>query len=254
MPTDNDATTQDLWTAVVTFYRSEIERRYQLENIRRFEEFDNVTDDQAQALRNYFLDHIYPPIDGRQNLDLALDRLRGVLRSPKRMAPFTRAGLMSMWKLGSRLPGAVKAGLSVLDAYHEARKLEEVMVRTAREQGVVPEDADDRGKMIGIIVDVPEADVKRLIRDIIALFNVLSNTRMLETAVDFLGTCREIMVAKPDLYDETDVRGITLGREVVQGGLELFHRIDPDVFPVMIAGIERVELDWYESAVAEARA
>lgn len=254
MPSDNQQHSRDLWCAVVTFYREEIERRYQLENIRRFEEFEDVTDDQARALRDYFLERIYPPIDDRERLDLALERLRGVLRSPKRMAPFTRAGLTSMWKLGSRLPGAVRAGLSVLDAYHEARKLEETMVRTAQEQGVAPEDAGDRGKMIGIMVDVPEADVKRLIRDILALFHTLSNTRLLDTAVDFLGTCREIMVKRPDLYDETDVNGIGLGREVVEGGLALFRQIDPDVFPVMIAGIERVELDWYGRAIAEARA
>lgn len=243
-----------LWRAVVSFYRSEIERRYQLDNIRRFDEFEHVTDDQARALRDYFLEHIYPPIDDRQRLDIALERLRDVLRSPKRMAPFMKVGLASVWKLGANLPSAVKAGLSVLDAYHEARKLEDTMVDTAQRLGVTAADASDRHRMLSIIVDVPEADVMRLVKDIIALFRVLSNTKLLETAVDFLGTCRGIMEKRPDLYDETDLRGITLGRQIVQGGLELFQKIDPAVFPVMIAGIERVEMDWYERAVAEARA
>lgn len=253
MSTDYIETHHDLWRAVVAFYRDEIERRYQLENVRRFEEFAEVTDGQAVALREFFLEHIYPPIQGREKLDTALERLRDVLRSPKRMAPFMKVGLSSMWKLGASLPGAVKAGLRVLDTYHEARNLENTMVRTAVEQGLRPEDAADRGKMIGIIVDVPESDVMRLVEDIMALFHVLSNTKMLDTAVDFLGTCREIMKGKPDLYDETDVAGIGLGRAVVEGGLALFRRIDPEVFPVMISGIERVELDWYERAVAEAR-
>lgn len=244
---------EPLWRAVVTFYRDEIKRRYQVRHIRQFEEFDEVTNEQAHALRDYFLDHIYPPIAGREKLDTALERLRGVLRSPKRMAPFMRAGLWSMWKLGTSLPGAVQAGLSVLDAYHEARHLEHIMVATAIKQGVTPDDAGDRQKMIGIIVDVPKADVMRLIKDIIALFRVLSNTKMLDTAVEFMGTCREIMLKRTDLYDEIDVAGITLGRTVVQGGLDLVQGIDPDVFPDMISGIERVELDWYEAAVAEAR-
>lgn len=243
---------EDLSLSVIAFYRTEIERRYQLKNVRKYEEFEQVTDAQVRALRDYFLEHIYPPVDGRKNLDLALARLRGVMKSPKRLRPFMSAGFASMWRLGTNLPSAVKAGISVLDAYHEARNLEQIMVSTALEQGVSPADAGDRKQMLGILADVPEADVLRLVNDIMALFRVLSNTKLLDTAVEFLGTCREIMVKRPGLYDATDVNGITLGRAIVQGGLDLFRKVDPEVFPVMIRGIERIELDWYRSATAGA--
>ncbi|MEX2015741.1 MAG: hypothetical protein WD873_03820 [Candidatus Hydrogenedentales bacterium] len=244
---------QDLKNAVVRFYRDELDRRYLLGNVRRFRQFDDVSDAHVEALRSYFLTHIYPPVERREKLDEAINRLGDVLKSPRRLRPLMGAALKSMWRLGPSLRTAVSAGISTLDAYNEARKLERIMTETAAARGVTAADAGDRSRMIAIMCDVPEKDVARLIKDIMKLFHALSNTRMLATAVAFLEQCTQIMVLRPELYPPEEIEGITLGRQLVQGGLDLFLQLDPMLFPKIIEGIEQVEWDWYRRAMEEAQ-
>ena len=242
---------QALKNAVISFYRAELDRRYQLENVRRFENFDPVSDAHVEALRNYFLTHIYPPVERREQLDDAINRLGDVLKSPRRLRPLMGAALKSMWRLGPSLRTAVSAGISTLDAYNEARKLERIMTETAERQGLTAAEFENRERMIGIMADVPEKDVARLIKDIMALFHALSNTRMLKTAVEFLEQCTKIMVQRPEMYPPEEIEGITLGRQLVQGGLDLFLQLDPKLFPRIIEGIEQVEWEWYRRVMEE---
>jgi hypothetical protein len=52
---------------VLGFYREELRRRYQLINIRRFEEFEDIDDAQISNLRDFFLDQIYPELHKRNS-------------------------------------------------------------------------------------------------------------------------------------------------------------------------------------------
>jgi hypothetical protein len=244
----NAVDARQLRRAIIEFYRGEIARRYALENVRRFENFSNVTDDQITELRGYFLEHIYPPADRREVLDDAINRMGEVLRSPRRLRPLMKTVVSSVFRLGFSLPTAIRAGLSTLDAYVEARKLEASMFDAAQRLGLRPEDQDDRARMIRVIASVDEDDVARLINDIMTLFHALSDTRMLATAVEFLERCEEIMKRRPELYPEPETRGIALGRQMVQGGLDLFLALPPEEFPRIIEGIETIEWEWYRAA------
>ena len=247
-------TDRALLHAIIRFYREELRARYSLENVRRFENFDGVADAQVGSLRSYFLEHIYPPPEKRDTLDDAINRMGDVLRSPRRLRPLIGTTFTSVFRLGTSLPTAIGAGLSTLDAYTEARKLEGAMLDAARQLGLSPADEGDRKELIRILGIVDERDVKRLIKDIMKLFHALSDTKMLATAIDFLEKCTVIMVQRPDLYAEQEVKGITLGRQMVQGGHDLFLELRPEQFPRIIAGIEQVEWEWYHAARDEARA
>ena len=242
----------DLRHAIIEFYREEMRRRYLIENVRRFDLFQDVPDAQIDQLRRYFLGHIYPPMESRDRLDDALNRMADVIKSPRRLRPLMGAALASMWKLGKALPAALSAGNSTLDAYLHARKLEAVMVKTAEALGLGPEDYGNREKMIRVLADVQERQVMRLIKDIMKLFHALSNTKMLATAIEFLDTCTGIMAEKPELYTQSEIEGIRVGRELIEGGLALFLELKPEQFPRIIAGIEQIELDWYHRAKEEA--
>lgn len=245
---------QTLRTAIIGFYRDELARRYQLDNVRRFDDFTEISDAQIEALREYFLHRIYPPMEQREQLDFAVDHLGGVLRSPKRMRPLLGVAMASVWKMGHRLPAAVSAGLSTVDAYRESRKLENYLLSYAVKRKVTLLDTGKREKMVALIAGVPEKEVKRLIYDILNLFRALTNIEMLRTAVELMDLFIKTMRAKPAYFDQQDMDGVTLGRDLVQGGLHLFENIDPADFPKIIAGIEKVELDWFERIHEEAAA
>lgn len=235
----------DLKHAVIEFYREELRDRYQLDNVRRFSHFDPIPDAQVDTLREYFLEYIYPPPKIRDTIDDAFDHLGEVLRSPRRLRPLMGTAIGSMFKFGTRLPAAISAGVSTLDAYMETRKLEKLLLQAARELGITKQDQGNRDRMICIMANVPEEDVRKLIHDVMQLFRALSNTKMLVTAVEFLGKCAELMKKRPELYTEHEVEGITLGRAVVKGGLDLFEDLGDEDLRNMVVGIEQIEMDWY---------
>jgi len=239
---------------VLGFYRDELQRRYQLINVRRFEEFEKISDKQITGLRDYFLEQIYPPLQQRDRLDAAFDRLGEMLRSPKRMSPLLSAALTSLWRMGTKIPAAVSTGKASIDAYLKTRKLEARLIETATKVKLKSKDAHDRARMVTLLQAVPEEEVLNLVSDILDLFRGLTNVEVLKVAVAFMEKCQGVMESRTDLYNDDDREGFRLGLSLLRGGLELVERMKPEDFPKLIAGIERVELDWFERVRKEASA
>jgi hypothetical protein len=240
--------------AVLRFYREELRDRYQLDNIRRFSSFDEVSDTQIVELRDFFLQQIYPAPEDRERLDAAFDQLSSMLKSPKRMQPLLGSALTSLWRMGAKLPAAISAGRATIDAYVKTRVLENAMIEEALRLGLKPEDYNKRERMIHLLNAVPEDQVLQLIQDILQLFRALSNVEMLKVAVQFMHSCIKVMEKRPDLYTEEDLAGVKLGVELLQQGLTLFLDVKPNHFAMLVEGIEAVELDWYNRVREEAAA
>lgn len=237
---------------VLGFYRDELRRRYQLINIRRFEEFSGIKDKQITVLRDFFLDQIYPELERRKKLDDSFDRLGDMLKSPSRMAPLLSAALTSLWRMGTKIPAAITAGRSAIDAYLKTREMEACLVKSAEKLKLRPKDINERARMVALIQGVPEKQVLTLISDILALFRSLANVEILKVAVAFMEQCEGVMKKRTDLYSEEDLEGFSMGLELLRGGLDLFLKLDPKELQAIIEGIERVELDWFDRIRREA--
>ncbi|HNR30210.1 MAG TPA: hypothetical protein PKI11_04930 [Candidatus Hydrogenedentes bacterium] len=240
--------------AIISFYREELCRRYQVASVRRFTPFDVISDETVDALRDYFLDHVYPPYERREQLDDAFDHLGRLLRSPKRLRPMVTMAITSLWRLGRQLPAAVSAGRATFDAYIESRKLEGYMLKEAEKIGLTAAAARDRITMLSLITDIPEKHVHRLIRDLLSLFHALAKVSLLRTSAEIMQRVHELMRRRTDLYTESECAGLALGLEVLRGGLALYESMEPEVFPHIIQGIELVEFDWYDAVRAEVAA
>jgi hypothetical protein len=239
---------------VLTFYREELRGRYALSNMRRFRAFQHISDEQITVLRDYFLDHIYPPPSQRQALDDAFDRLNDMLFSPSKLRPLMGAAISSLWRMGTRLPAAVNAGKSAIEAYRDTRRLESRLVEEARAAKLSAADAKDRERMLHLLMRVPEKDVMALIDDVLRLFEALTQVEMLKVAASFLETCEATMAKRPDLYTPEDLKGIALGRAILEGGLALFDNMSVKDLQDIVRGLREVELDWYGRIKKEAAA
>ncbi len=238
--------------AVLKFYRDELRNRYELSNVRRFSQFAPVSDDQIVALRDFFLEQIYPVPEEREKLDLAFDRLNVMLRSPKRMQPLMGAALTSLWRMGHRLPAAIGAGRATIDAYVKTRLLESEMMAEAVRVDLKEKDYGKRKRMVLLIKAVPDKQVYQLIQDILALFHALSNVEMLKVAVAFMRQCLDVIEKRSDIYTDEDKEGIVLGLELLEQGFQLFSAVEKPQFPQIFDGIHQVELDWYRRILSEA--
>ena len=240
--------------AVLAFYRDELRARYAPEHAQQFDEMRAIPAEDLEALRDYFLDHVYPPPSEREHLDAAFDRLADMFRSPRRLQPLLSTAWSSLWKLGRQIPAAVSAGRNTLDAYWQTRRIEEVLVSNAEEIGLTEEDTHDRGQMLRLVAAVPERDVKRLIEDVLGLFKTFANRKLLDSTVEIMEASLAAMEKRRDIYSEDEVAGLTLGLGIVSGGRTLYEQVGGEVFPHLVEGVRQVENDWYQQAMQEAAA
>ncbi len=243
-----------LETAIIEFYRDEIRQRYQLESLRLFSEFGTVPDKMLIALRDFFLESLYPPPPVRIRMDEAFDDLVLLLRSPARLTPLMGAALSSMFRLSFHLPAIVNTGLATIDAIRETRQLEACLMSVA--ETIRPElEAALAGKstapkyrraMLKVIAGVPETNVRALIANVIRLFGALSDIKMLSGMVLLVEKCVVVMESRTDVYSDKDRESLKLCLDVLRQGHNLYLQLKPKDFPQLLKGINRVETTWYE--------
>jgi len=106
--------------------------------------------------------------------------------------------------------------------------------------------------MLRLIAGLPQETVKKLISDVLRLFEALSDVKMLSGMLRIMERCMDTMEARPKIYGDDDRKSLALGIEVLRGGHDLFMQLKPKDFPRLIKGIENTELGWYESVRKEA--
>lgn len=240
--------------AVIDGYREELRERYALENIRRFGQFDGISDPKIEALRDYLLECVYPAAAERDNLDVAFEHLAQILHCPRRMAPLMKMAVVTAWKLGLGFPSAMAMGTHAIEVHRETRRLEESMCEFARIHQNTPETMARRESIVRMVAQVPEQEMLRFRKDVLKLFECLSNVRLLAAAVTIMENAKNLMESRPDLYGPEDVAGFRLGHDVLRRGLALFQKLRPSEFAALLGGIEAVEIDWYDGIKAEAAA
>lgn len=241
-----------LYHGIIDFYRLEMERRYQLANVRRFAVFTPIGDEDVHRLRGYFLGRIYPPARVRADQDVALEAMREVFRHPQRLAPLTGAALRSVWRLGRHAPAALTASIRTLEAYVEARHFERILLKNAMRAGIMPRDTEDRDLMLRLLRTVPDAEVKKLIDDLVGLFRILANIPMLRAGVQVMDNVISTMRKKSSHYNELEIHGVEFATGMVEGGLELVEgHFDNAMIKTVVEGIETIEADWFEGVARD---
>ncbi|MCE9600406.1 MAG: hypothetical protein K8S54_20780 [Spirochaetia bacterium] len=233
--------------SVISAYRAHLARRYSVQNVRRFSQLASFPEEKIDILRNFFLDRMYPEADQRRILDQAFEKLGSVLKSPRKLLPLMKTAVSSIWKLGTLIPAAIKAGLATFDGYLEIRRLESMMVRYAEENNLHPDSLSNEDMFAGIIAGIPERDIDRFRKDLIRLFESLANVRLLETTVEILGNSQNVMHANAELYDPEELAGVKIGYGLLTAGLDLFKILQPEEIQMLISGVDRIEMDWIES-------
>lgn len=240
--------------AVIDAYREQLKGRYTLDNIRRFSEFDKVADHKLVALRDFFMDHIYPPSADRDRLDAASDRVKSMLKSPRRLMPLIGLALGSMRKFGASLPSAANTTRKTMEAFELTRALEGDMIAYCHENKITPAKLEDGRIMPEVIAAVPQKVVDEFRKDVISLFGAMATANFLAPAIEIMDRGIKVVESRPNVYDEEDLDGFRYGRDLLLGCLEMHDSLEPDDIPRILAGIEALELEWYDRILEQAAA
>jgi len=244
----------ELRHAVIDAYREQLSGRYTLDNIRRFDEFQEVGEDKVTALRDFFMNHIYPPAIHRDRLDAASDRVKAMLKSPRRLLPMIGLALGSMRKFGASLPSAAQTTRKTMEAFELTRALEGDMMHYCHENGITPEQLAEGSIMPEVIAHVPKEIVDEFREDVINLFGAMANATFLEPAIEIMERGIKVIESRPKVYDHNDLDGFQYGRELLIGCHTLHGELEPDDVPRILAGIRALELEWYERILEQAAA
>ncbi len=235
---------------LIDICRENIRRRYEVEQLRRFAEFSTLTDQTSTMLRDFFLDRLYPPSECRETLDDAFDSAIALARSPAKLLPLTGAVLKSLWRLGSKLPAAMSTGTATLEAYRETRRLESAMQGWLVANSLTAEDMTDDRQFARMIAGVPQGEILKFRRELLRLFGLLGDVALIRTILTVFEQCLHVMRTRPDRYSKAEQTGFMLGCDVLSGGIELFGQLEPAQIPLIICGIDKIEVAWYGEMLA----
>jgi hypothetical protein len=240
--------------ALIDAYRREIKKRYRLQAMRCQPVLDGVSDEKLTALREFFLDFIYPPSSRRDILDSASERVSAIFRSPRRMFPLMGLAAGTVWRLGTMLPSAVRMTSTTLESLRETRMIEQKMLSYAIEHTLREADFKDNVTVAQIISSIPEKEMDRFRNDVLSLFRSMNSSALLRAGVEIMTNAIGLMEKRPELYDDEDREGFKLGRGLIEGSLRLYEKFAPGETHIIVNGIERIEIEWYERMKRLARA
>lgn len=242
--------------AVIGAYRSSLEERYEIAFVRSIPELardaEHLTDPMIRSVRAFFLEHLYPPADQRLILDDAFDRLKDVLTSPRRLFALLGTAGRSLFRLGTMIPSAMSAGLHTLEAVHEIRKLEGLLVAAAEREEIPPASLAEPHVLNALVRTLPEREVVGFRKEMNKLFKHLSNIKLLDATIDILNDSRERMEERSDLFKPEERAGLNVGLSILGAGVELYRTLTPEQIDLMHRGVNVIEEQWYEQAMGRA--
>ncbi|PJZ59241.1 hypothetical protein [Leptospira barantonii] len=234
---------------LIRAYRSSLIRRYGVSNLERYPELKTIPRSVIDTLLKYFLELLYPEYEGRILLDEAFHSLSGFVHSPSKVFGLIGSLGAAAFSFGRHLGAAFKTGFAALNSYLTARHFETLMFEFTKEELKAGNDPMDDAVFDRIIAQVPKKEADQFRKDIVKLFETLSNKELLNKIVSMMKAIVSKMESKPKTYTPEDVAGIRLGLAILLKGEELFQGLSDSEMKLILKSIDRIETDFFEDAL-----
>lgn len=236
---------------LIIAYRISLKKRYSRENLNRFQEFAKIDQQTVDKLTSYFLELLYPELEERVKLDKAFAALSSFVHSPEKMWGLLGSVGTIIFKFGKQFFSAAKAGVSALKSYITAHKFESILYERAKELIKEGKNIEEEIYFNRLIASIPQKEADDFRHQIVSLFSTLSKNDLLEKILEVMDYVILKMKQKPDTYSDDDINGISLGKGIITRGKEVFTKLSQEEITLILKGIDTIEKDFYERAVAE---
>ncbi len=216
---------QELADHLIEKYRDLIKHRYDFESLQhKIKIPPTITREVEDEVKGYFLECIYPPSEDRHELELAFSNLDTYLSRPAKMLNLVGSMTSAIFKFGRHFPKAVKAGMTSLQSFRDAKNFELILLKAAisRDLSIPISTADFEQCM----KDIPKYKSKKLVKDIRSLLHSMSDTELSGRTIEILNGAIDKMKGQPRLYEEFEIHGVQLGASILQRGHDLFKNLD----------------------------
>lgn len=234
MPQLTDKEYRERAAYLIDQYRNMVAERYIYDNIESDENLSELlTRDVIEKLKNYFLNHVYPPAQERDRLEEAFLGLRAYMGQPAKIWRLLGNMTSAIFKFGKHFPLALKAGFTALQSYTEAKGFEKMLVKASVEKDLNP--PLKKEEFMRCMAAVDRADAEDFLKVVHSLFKSLQNTVLLQKTVEILDGVIEKMKQYPAVYPEDEIEGIILGRDIIENGKQVFSSYSDETKRALVA-------------------
>ncbi len=231
-------------------YRETIALRYDYAFLsENFELSDKLNEDVVEALRNYFLDCLYPTAVERQKVDDAFESLRSFVQKPAKTWALLGNMASAIFKFGMQFPQALKAGIVSLESYLDAKRFENDLLKAAIEMRLEAPISNEQFEKC--IAKLPRRELNLFVSHIISLFQSMANTKLLGKTISIMHDVLSKVKKNKRLYSKDDADGIALGISILQSGYDLFSHYPDSLKSEIISVIRANERRYLERIFAE---
>lgn len=244
----NSPIQDEKFSLLIEAYRKSLVRRYSEENLSRFPELSQFDRKMVDKLIAYFLELLYPPYETRKELDNAFHSLGSFVNSSAKFFGVIGSLGYAILKFGKFLLQGIQAGIAALKSYMAAHRFESELYQNALpylEKGI---DISEEKIFNSLIGKIPEREATAFRYQVIKLFEILANKKLLEKIQEIMLHVIEKMEQRPDIYSSSEIRGIRMGFNIIEKGKILFNELTPEQIQIVLKGIDTIEKDFYERA------
>lgn len=217
-------TQKEILSEVIIGYRKVIKDRYQYNILH--EKYDLppfFTAERISLFRAYFLDYIYPPPAKRAALDEAFQSLDGYIQQPKKLLRILLDSGRLIFKYGRHLPKILTAGLKALRSFRTATQFENKLVQQAILSEIPPPYSIEH--INEFTRQLPKQDLEAFINSSQNLFETLHDRVLVKKIIEIVEHLIAKMEKRPDIYTPLDIKGLTIGRDIIKNGDLLFDQL-----------------------------
>jgi len=209
---------------IILGYRKVIESRYNYENLKSRSGLPKAfNEENLEKVRSYFLDHIYPLPEKREDLNDAFESLEGYIRSPEKLLRILLDSTSLLFKYGRHLPKILKVGLKAMRSFKQATKFENALAQMALNRNMIgPYEKEDMHELIKAL---PKSELEEFIGSSQDLFETLHDRKLVKKIIDIVHFLIEKMELRPKTYSSTEIDGLRMGKDIIEKGDALFEEL-----------------------------
>jgi len=226
-------------------HRILINERYQYQTlIKNYKLPVWLTEERIDDLRNYFLEFVYPSIERRAELDDAFESLDNHIRNPQHLLQIFLDSGSLIFKYGRQLPKILMAGLKAMTSFKSASRLERKMAEVAEKENTP---FPYSSKTIEYLMSkISRKYIDDLLDSTTSLYEILNDQKLVDKIISVVNSLIDKMAAKRNVYSDSEIRGIELGRDIILGSKNLFYQFPKEERDQLIMIIQDIERDAVE--------
>lgn len=227
---------------IIIAYRKLIAERYQYEYLTEHYDlpssFDRV---RVDRFRDYFLEHIYPEPQKRDELNDAFDSLDEYIKHPEKLLRLLVESAKLIFKHGRHLPKILGAGLKAMRSFKAANRFELQLVEQARRSKLDPPFSSEQ--MNEFLKQLPKNELNAFVESSRALFETLHDRVLVKKIKDIVDYLIDRMKNQPKHFSDIEISGLILGRDIIVKGDQLFDELTEEEQHKIFEFVVKLEKD-----------